>query len=101
MHQCPSSTLPGNIMPYEKIFAQTPCIKHLCIFGSKCFIKVPDETRLKLDDKGKECRLIGYEGDSIYMVVDVSKKKLCSHNVIFIEGTGTHTDSTKPKSMEF
>ena len=62
---------------------------------------MPDETWSKLDAKAKECRLIRYEGDSIYVVVDVSKKKLHSHNVIFIEGTGTHTDSTKPKSMEF
>jgi len=62
---------------------------------------VPDETRSKLDDKAKECKLIGYEGDSIYVVVDASKKKLCSHNVIFIEGTDTCTDGTKPKSMEF
>src|SRR5882724_5465621 len=35
------------------------------------------------------------------MVVDASKKKLCSHNVIFIEGMGTRTNSTEPKSMEF
>jgi len=63
-------------MLYVKAFAQTPCIKHLRIFGSKCFIKVPDETWSKLDDKAKECRLAGYEGDSIYVVVDASKKKL-------------------------
>src|SRR5882724_1138241 len=49
--QCPSSTLPGNIMPYEKVFTQTPCIKHLHVFGSKCFIKVPDETWSKLNNK--------------------------------------------------
>ena len=57
-----------------------------------------DETQSKLDDKSKECKFIGYEGDSIYVVVDASKKKLCSCNVIFIEGTATCTDSTEPKS---
>jgi len=30
--------------------------------------------------------LIGYEGDSIYVVVDAEKKKLQSGNVIFLEG---------------
>jgi len=100
-NRCPSSILPGNIMPYEKVFAQTPCINHLCIFGSKCFFKVPDETQSKLDDEAKECRLIGYEGDSIYVVVDADKKRLCLHNVIFIEGTATHSDSTRSMPMEF
>jgi len=71
-NHCPSNTLPGNITPYEKVFGHAPSISHLRVFGSKCFIKVPDETRSKLDDKAKECRLIGYDGDSIYVVVDMS-----------------------------
>src|SRR5882724_3622643 len=73
---CPSNTLPGNITPYEKVFSHAPSISHLNVFRSKCFIKVPDETQSKLDDKAKECQFIGYEGDSIYMVVDMSQKKL-------------------------
>ena len=97
---CPSSTLPGNIISYQKVFTQTPCIKPLHLFSSKCFVKVPDETHSKLDDKAKEYCLIRYEGDSIYMVMDVRKKKLCSHNVILLEGTDICTNSTKTKSME-
>jgi len=100
-NQCPSSTLPGNITPYEKVFSQTPDINHLCVFGSKCFVKVPDETQSKFDDKGKECRLISYDGDSIYVVVDANKKKLRSHNVIFIEGTAIRSNSTRPMPMVF
>src|SRR5882724_4593214 len=80
---CPSNTLPNNVTPYEKVFRHAPSIGHLRIFGSKCFIKVPDEARTKLDDKEKECRLIGYEGDLIYLIVDNNRKKLRSHNVIF------------------
>ena len=53
------------------------------MFGSKCYIKVPDENRSKLDNKARECRLISFEGDSIYMVVNPSRKKLRSCNVIF------------------
>src|SRR5882724_2631495 len=88
-------------MLYEKVFAQTPCINHLCVFSSKCFIKVPDETQSKLDDKAKECQLIRYEGDSIYVVVDADKKRLCSCNVIFREGTATRSNSTRSTPMEF
>ena len=54
-NHCPSGILPGNITPYEKVFNQAPSISHLHVFGSKCFAKVPDETRSKLDDKAKEC----------------------------------------------
>jgi len=60
-NHCPCSTLLSNVTPYKKIFGHEPSIGHLRIFGSKCFIKVPDESWTKLDDKAKECRLIGYE----------------------------------------
>src|SRR5882724_10423900 len=52
---CPSSTLLSNATTYEKFFGHAPSIGHLCIFRSKCFIKVPDESWTKLDDKSKEC----------------------------------------------
>ena|SRR5882724_13210350 len=71
-NHCPSSTLPGNITPYEKVIGHAPSFSHLHVFRSKYFIKVPDEIQSKLDDKAKECRVIGYEVDSIYVVVDMS-----------------------------
>src|SRR5882724_5810754 len=77
-NRCLSSILPDNITPHEKVFNQLLSINHLRVFGSKCFIKVPDETRSKLDDKARECRLIGFKGESIYVVVDVEKRKLRS-----------------------
>ena len=43
---------------------------------------------MKLDDKAKECQLIGFEGNSIYIVVDQERKKQRSCNMIFTEGTG-------------
>jgi len=72
-------------MPYEKVFGHALAIGHLCVFGSKCYIKVPNKTQSKLDDKARECRLIRFEGDSIYVVVDLAQKKLQSCNVIFME----------------
>jgi len=87
LNRCPCSILPNHITPYERVFGHLPSIGHLCVFGSKCFIKVPDETRTKLNYKALKCHLIGFEGDSIYVVVDPNKKRLQSRNVIFIEGT--------------
>jgi len=77
-NRCSSSILLNGITPYEKVFTNAPLIVHLQVFGSKCFIKVPDENRTKFDDKAKECHLIGYEVDSIYVMVDADKKKLRS-----------------------
>ena len=85
-NRCPSSILPGGITPYERVFGNALSIEHLRVFGSKCFIKVPDEHRAKFDDKARECHLIGFEGESIYIVVDADRKKLRSRNVIFMEG---------------
>ena len=58
-----------------------------------------DEIRTKLNDKAKECWLIGFEGDSIYIVVDQERKKQRSQNVIFIEGT-SHRNN-EGKTLEF
>ena len=87
-NRCPTSVLPNYMTPYEKVFGHSPTVEHFRVFGSKCFIKVPDETRTKLDDKVMECRLIGYEGDSIYTVVDKEHKRHCTRNVIFVESQG-------------
>ena len=92
-NRCPSSILPNNVTPYEKVFGHAPSISHLQVFGSKCFVKIPDETRSKLEDKAKECRLLGFEGDSLYVVVDADRKKLRSRNVIFMEGKGNRNDA--------
>src|SRR5882724_9234832 len=91
-NRCLSSVLPNNITPYEKVFRHPPFTGHLRMFGSKCYIKIPDENRSKLDDKARECRLIGFEDDSIYVVVDPSRKKLRSHNVIFTEDQSNRND---------
>ena len=83
------------------MFSHAPSISHLCMFGLKCFIKVPDKTQSKLDDKAKECHFMGFEGESIQVVMDADRKKLCSHNVIFMEGQVSHSDGTGPMTMEF
>jgi len=95
-NRCPSSILPGGITPYERVFGHAPSIAHLCVFSTRCFIKVPDEHRTKLDDKARECRLISFEGESIYVVVDTDRKKLRSHNAIFMEGNGKRSNQSEP-----
>ena len=98
-NRCPSVILPNDITPYERVFGHAPSISHLRVFGSKCFIKVPDETRTKLDDKAKECWLLGFEGDSIYVVVDQERKRQRSRNAIFFEGLGHRNN--EQNTLEF
>ncbi len=100
-NRCPSSILPGGITPYEKVFGHAPSIEHLRVFGAKCFVKVPDEQRTKLDDKARECRLLGFEGESIYVIVDADKWRLRSRNVIFMEGCGKRTEGNTPSFPGF
>src|SRR6266481_8124215 len=69
-NRCPSSILPNNVTPYEKVFGHAPSISHLQVFASKCFVKIPVKTRSKLEDKAKECHLIGFKGDSLYVVIN-------------------------------
>jgi len=47
-NRCPSSILINGIMPY-KVLSHAPSISHLHVFGYKCFIKILDENRTKLD----------------------------------------------------
>src|SRR5882724_1478451 len=100
-NRCPSSILINEITPFERVFGHALSIGHLRVFRSKCFIKIPDENRTKLDDKAKECRLIGYKGDSIYVMVDAERKKLQSCNVIFLEGTAHHQNNDELPVLEF
>ena len=99
-NRCPSSILPNNITLYKRVFDQLLSINHLQVFGSKCFIKVPDEMRSKLDDNAWECHLIGFKGDSIYIIVDADKKKLRFQNIIFVAGTGNRHNKNGPPPLE-
>ena len=49
-----------------------------------------------MDDKAKECRLIGFEGDSIYIVVDSDWRKLRSRNVILVENQTSRNEAVEP-----
>ena len=100
-NRCPSSVLPNGITPYERVFGHPPSVQHLHVFGSKCFIKIPDETRAKFDDKAKECQLISFKGDSTYMVINANQKRLRSHNIIFVEGIGNHSEKGNAPLLEF
>lgn len=53
---------PNNMRsPYELIFKSKPNVKHFKVFGSICYVHIPDSQRSKLDAKAKKCIFIGYD----------------------------------------
>lgn len=70
--------------PYEIFYGRKPEVRYLKIFGSKCFVRVPEETRTsKLNPKGIQGILVGYT-DTGYKVL-VNDKIVISRHVTFIE----------------
>ncbi|UYV63705.1 hypothetical protein LAZ67_2005372 [Cordylochernes scorpioides] len=73
--------------PYELWFDKKPAVDHLRIFGTECFVHVPDEKRRKLDAKSEKGILVGYcsnkDGYRIWM--PNSNKVVTSRDVIFKE----------------
>jgi len=47
--------------PYELIFKEKPSVKHLRVFGSICYVHVPESQRTKHDAKARKCIFVGYD----------------------------------------
>ena len=73
--------------PYELMFEEKPSVKHFKVFGSICYVHVPDEKRTKLDAKAQKCIFIGYdERKKGWKCMDPETLKICiSRDVIFDE----------------
>ena len=51
-------------------------MKHLRIFGAICYKHIPDQLRLKLDDKGELMVFLGYHETGGYRLFDPRTKKI-------------------------
>lgn len=71
--------------PYELWFNKRPQLKYLEYFGAKCFVKVPNQLRHKLQDCAKEMILLGYDEDNsmIYRCLSKENKIFISRDVVF------------------
>ncbi|KAI5794470.1 copia protein, partial [Peziza echinospora] len=59
-NRSPTSSLPGNITPYQAYFGSPPNLGHLRIFGCRVQALVPDHMRSKFDSHTSECIFLGY-----------------------------------------
>lgn len=73
--------------PFKLWYGRRPDARHMRVFGQKCFVHVPKETRRKLDNTATEMVLVGYDEQSkAYRCYDMNNKKLIiSRDVRFID----------------
>ena len=73
--------------PQEKWSGWKPTLSHIRVFGSIAYVHVPDETRVKLDDKSEKHVFIGYDAKSkgYKLYNPKSKKTVVSLDVKFDE----------------
>jgi hypothetical protein len=89
----PSRRHPGKV-PLESFTGKRQSVSHFRVFGSKCWAKIPTLHGVqvtggsKLDDRGVECRFLGYaSGTGNYKVQDATSHRVfVSRDVIFEEG---------------
>lgn len=71
--------------PYGLWHSREADISHLKIFGTECFVHIPDQKRKKLDKKALKGRLVGYCGDKDgFRIWTEDNKITLSRNVKFL-----------------
>lgn len=78
-----------NKTPFEGWNGTKPTLSHMKVFGSICYVHIPDEKRKKWDDKSKKAIFVGYSSQTKgYRVYLLEEDKLTiSRDVIFEEGS--------------
>lgn len=76
-----------NMTPEEAWSRQKPSVDYFRIFGCVAYAHVPDQKRIKLDDKGEKCIFLGVSNQSkAYKLYNpITKKIVISRDVIFDE----------------
>jgi len=86
LNRCPIVVVPDKT-PEEAWSGVKPTVEYFRIFGCVAHVHIPDQHRVKLDNKSKKCVLIGLSNESkAYRLFDpVSKRIIISKDVIFEE----------------
>ncbi|CAL2251278.1 unnamed protein product [Prunus armeniaca] len=86
LNRCPTKVL-NNVTPFEAYSGRKPGTAHLKVFGSLCYVHVPNELRHKLEPKSVKGVFVGYATcEKGYRIYDpISKKLTLSRDIIFDE----------------
>ncbi|KAJ8632434.1 hypothetical protein MRB53_025770 [Persea americana] len=92
--------------PVEKLFGVKPNVSHLRVFGSVCYVFVPDHLRSKFEKKAVRCVFTGYDAERKgWRCVDpVTGRIHVSRNVVFDEASSwwssDHTNLPDSRELE-
>lgn len=86
LNRSPSVAL-GDVTPKEKWSNHKPSVEHIRVFGCVSYALVPYEKRIKLDEKGVKCVMLGVSKESkAYRLFNTEAKKIViSRDVRFDE----------------
>jgi hypothetical protein len=63
--------------PYEKLHGMKPDLSHLRTIGTLAWAMIPSEKQLeKLEERSKECKPLGYDGNSQYILYEIESGKV-------------------------
>lgn len=77
-----------DMVPEERWTGIKPKVDYFRVFGSIAYVHIPEQKRVKLDDRSHRCILLGVSEESkAYRLYDPATKKIIiSRDVIFEEG---------------
>ena len=71
--------------PYESWWGDKPDLSHIRSLGCICYAKATGYRQKMVDNKAVECRLLGYRGSHIYVLLKMNGSIILSSNVVFNE----------------
>ena len=89
--------------PFELFHRQKPTVGHIRRFGCVAYAHVPEETRQKLDNRGRKCRFLGvsirHKG---YVLIEISTHRMIySRDVVFDEKWESNSESLTSSKIAF
>ena len=100
-NRVPSSTLDNKKTPFEMVYRKKPKVKHLRIWGSKCYIHNTSDKK-KWDDRSRPGIMMGYAiGQKAYRIYDINNDKvISSRDVTFEENVNNKIPSNEKIGKE-
>ena len=99
-NRLPTSSLQGDITPYEKWYGRKPDISHLRVFGCTAYAHIPDQRRQKLDVKTEKLRFVGYSiASKAYKLFNVQTRKMVIRRDVVFNETDFECETTNTRQV--
>lgn len=84
--------------PFEILYGVRPNVNYFRVFGSVCYVHIPQSNRTKLDPKVKKCIFVGYDScRKGWRCMDPETKKfITSRDVVFDEESSYYSAQRNP-----